>query len=72
MIGKPQVYRYVVDMLSDESAEAISKSLRAVPDVLGVAVHPRRGLVEIKARRNLEEQVRMACGIARVTYRTRM
>lgn len=66
------MYRYVVDMLTHESAAIISKSLSAIPDVLGVTVHPRRGLVEVKARRNLEEQVRMACGIARVTYRTRM
>ncbi len=66
------MYRYVVDKLTAENAEVISRSLRAIPDVLGVAVNPRRGLVEVKARRNPEQQVRMACGIAEVNYRTRM
>ncbi|TVR32777.1 MAG: hypothetical protein EA404_06680 [Spirochaetaceae bacterium] len=72
MLGKPQVYRYVVDMLTPENAEIIARSLRIIPDISGVAVHPRRGTVEIKARRDMQQQVRMACDIAKARFRTRV
>ena len=72
MIGKPKLFRYVVDMLDTNSAEIISKSLRALPDISGVAVYPNRGTVEIRAKRDMEDQVRMACDIAKVRVRTRM
>ncbi len=72
VIGKPKLFRYVIDMLDTESAEIIAKSLRALPDISGVAVHPNRGTVEIRAKRDMEEQVRMACDIAKVRFRTRM
>ena len=72
MLGKPQVYRYVVDMLTPENAEIIARSLRVIPDISGVAVHPRRGTVEIKARRDMQQLVRMACDIAEARFRTRV
>ena len=72
MLGKPKLYRYIVDNLTAESAEIISKSLRALREVSGIAVHPNRGTVEIHAKRDMEDQVRMACDIAKVPFRTRM
>jgi hypothetical protein len=72
VLGKSKTYRYIVDNLTTESAEIISKSLRAVPEIKGIAVHPNRGTVEILARRDMEEQVRMACDIARVQFRIKV
>jgi hypothetical protein len=72
MFGKLHVYSYVVDRLDNEKAAIIRKSLEALQDVKNVAVNVSRGQVQVKAKRDLESQVRMACDIAKADFRTKV
>lgn len=65
-------FGYVVDGLTQEKAEIVEKGLRAVPDIFEVAVYPNRGVVQVRARRDVEDQIRIACDIAKARFRTRM
>lgn len=72
MAGKTRNYAYLVDRLDKEKAEAIRKSLHALNHVEQVSVDVSRNTVELQATRDLEQQVRMACDIAKADYRTRV
>ncbi len=49
----------------------LSKSLNVLRDVKSVSVSAARGMVEVQATRDVEEQVRMACEMAGAAFRTR-
>lgn len=65
-------YAYIVDGLTEEKGEVIAKGLRAVSDIFEVDVMPKRGVVQVRARKDVEDQVRIACGIAKARFRTKM
>jgi hypothetical protein len=65
-------YYYLIDNLTGENALKISKALKAVSDVLDSKASPSQGVLEVKATRDVEAQVKMACEIAGATFRTRM
>lgn len=65
-------YAYIVDGLTPEKGEIIAKGLRAVPDVFEVDVLPNRGVVQVRARKDVEDQIRIACDIAKTRFRTKM
>jgi len=64
-------FYYVIDGLDDESALVIKKGLSVVGDVKDVQVNVGRGMAEVQAYRDVEAQVRLACDVAGVTFRTR-
>ncbi len=68
----PKSYFYIVDGLTAASGETIRKSLSIVADIKSVSVDPGRGTVEVKAFRDVEDNVRLACEVAGVTFRTRL
>jgi hypothetical protein len=70
MAGKS--FYYLIDNLTSEKALKISKALQAVTDVLETKANPSQGVLEVKATRDVEAQVKMACEIAGTTFRTRM
>lgn len=70
MAGKS--FYYLIDNLTREKAIRIASALKAVSDVLEVAPHLPQGVLEVKAVRDVEAQVKMACGIAGTTFRTKV
>ena len=42
------------------------------PDIYEVGVLPNRGVVEVRARKDVEDQIRIACDIAKARFRTKM
>jgi hypothetical protein len=50
----------------------MEKGLRAIPDIYEVVVSPNRGVVEVRARKDVEDQIRIACDIAKARFRTKM
>lgn len=68
----PKSFTYIVDGLTDASAAVIKKSLSIVADIRTVAVDAGRGTVEVKAHRDVEDNVRVACDVAGVAFRTRL
>ncbi len=71
MFGK-KVYRYIVDGLTDSKAVLLRKSLSIVSSIRSVAVDVGRGTVEADATRDVEQDVRVACDVAGVKFRTRL
>lgn len=67
----PRTYHYLVDGLTDDKAVILHKSLSIVPDVKSVRVSVGRSTIEIEARRDLADQVQLACDVAGVHFRTR-
>lgn len=71
MLGRKH-YHYIVDGLTDEKAALLKKSLTIVPDIRAAEVSASRGTVDVEARRDVADEVRVACDVAGVTFRTRM
>ncbi len=65
-------FGYIIDGLTQDKAEVMSKSLRAIPDIFEVDVQANRGVVRVRARRDVEDQIRLACDIAKTRFRTKM
>jgi hypothetical protein len=68
----PRTYSYVVDQLTEKNAPFIKKSLDALSHVSAVSVEPKRNMVRVKARKDVTEQVKMACELARAQFRTKV
>ncbi len=64
-------FHYLVDGLTADKAAILRRSLAILPEVYAVEVSVGRGTVEVQARRDLADQVRLACSVAEVHYRTR-
>ena len=71
MFGRKR-YHYIVDGLTTETAALLKKSLAIVPQIRSAEVSASRGTVDVDARRDVADEVRVACGVAGVTFRTRM
>ena len=68
----PKTYYYLVDRLDPASAVTLKKALGAVPGIRNVSVRTREGVVEVSANRDVEEDLKMACTIAGLVYRTKI
>ena len=71
-MSQGKLYGYIVDGLTQQKAVLLEKGLRAVADVFEVSVQPSRGVVQVRARRDVEDQVRLACDISKTRFRTKM
>ena len=65
-------YLYLIDSLNNTNAKVLKTALETVPGVKSVAVSPTRGLVEIKAKSDITESLKLACTVAGVKLRTRI
>lgn len=72
MLGKKRSYTYIVDSLTTEKASLLHRSLAVLPEIKRLNVSASRGTVEVEATRDVEDQIKMACDIARVQFRTRV
>ena len=64
-------YYYLVDKLTADKADILDRSLRTVADIAEVNISVGRSMIEVSAYRDVEAQVRLACDVAKVIYRTR-
>ena len=64
-------FYYLVDGLTDEKAHIIKLGLDVIADVKEVQVSVGRNMIETLAFRDVEDQVRLACDVADVHFRTR-
>lgn len=69
---KSKPFYYLVDKLDADAAEILRKALTAIPGIENVKVSVNRGMVEIGAKRDMADQVRIACEVAGALYRTRI
>ncbi|WP_455381814.1 hypothetical protein [Salinispira pacifica] len=68
---KSRSFYYIVDKLTVERAQVIRKGLEAIAGIEAVKITVNRGMVEIRAKRDMEEQVQLACQVSGAIYRTR-
>jgi len=69
---KSKVRSYLVDGLDEERAQAMAASLRGLSEVEGVDVSVTRATVRVKSKRDLEDQIKIACDVAGVKFRTKV
>ncbi|MCL2704642.1 MAG: hypothetical protein FWE72_00345 [Spirochaetaceae bacterium] len=65
-------YLYLIDSLNKDNAIILKKALETVPGVKSVAVSPLKGLVEIKAKTDMTDSLKLACSVAKVKLRTKV
>ena len=65
-------YLYLIDSLNSENAKVLKTALETVPGIKSVAVSPLKGLVEIKARTDMTDSLKLACSVAKVKLRTKV
>jgi hypothetical protein len=65
-------YIYLIDSLNKENGEILKKALKVVPDIKNVIVSPLKGLVEIKAKSDPTDSLKLACSVAKVKLRTKI
>lgn len=71
MLGRKQ-FCYIVDGLTEEKAALLRKSLAIVSAITKAQVDVSRSTVEVEARRDVADEVRVACDVAGVRFRTRL
>jgi hypothetical protein len=69
-MSKYKSFFYIIDKLDDQKAQLLKKSLIILPEVYDVIPRTNKGYIEVKAGKNMISQVRMACDIAEVKFRT--
>ncbi|MFO8065903.1 MAG: hypothetical protein ACQETQ_08545 [Spirochaetota bacterium] len=69
---KSKIRSYLVDGLTEEKAQAVAASLRGVEEIEGVDISVSRSTVRVKSKRDPEQQVRLACNVAGVNFRTKV
>ncbi|MCL2792729.1 MAG: hypothetical protein FWD87_06530 [Spirochaetaceae bacterium] len=65
-------YIYLIDSLNNDNAKILKKALETVPGVKNVVVSPLKGLVEIKAKSDITDSLKLACSVAKVKLRTKV
>ena len=71
MFGK-KVFRYLVDGLTEEKAVVVRKGLSVVSAIRSAIVDVGRGTIEAESSRDVEQDVRVACDVAGIRFRTRL
>ena len=65
-------YIYLIDSLSDANAPLLRTALETVPGVKKVLISPVKGLIEVQAKSDITESVKLACDVAGVKLRTQV
>jgi hypothetical protein len=71
MFGK-KTYFYLIDRLTLETGKPIREALLALDGVEEVKIHPNEGILAVKSKRDMEEQVNNACNMAGLSFRTKV
>jgi copper chaperone CopZ len=65
-------YLYIIDSLNKDNAVILKTAMETVPGVKSVAVSPLKGLIEIKAKNDVTDSLKLACSVAKVKLRTKV
>jgi hypothetical protein len=71
LMARAKLYYYLVDGLTTDNAAIMKKGLDTIGDIKEVHVSVGRSMVEALAYRDVEDQVRLACKVAHVQFRSR-
>lgn len=65
-------YIYLIDSLDANNAKVLKTALETVPEIKSVLVSPLKGLVEVQAKFDVTDSVKIACSVAGVKLRTKV
>lgn len=65
-------YLYLIDSLTNSNAPTLKKAIETVPGIKKVLISPSKGLVEVQAKSDPEDSVKLACSVAGVKLRTQI
>ena len=65
-------YIYLIDSLTDANAPMMRTALETIPGVKKVLISPVKGLIEIQAKSDVIDSVKLACDVAGVKLRTQV
>jgi len=65
-------YIYLIDSLNKDNAIILKKALETVPEIKSIVISPVKGLVEIKAKSDITDSLKLACSVANVKLRTKV
>lgn len=71
-MGKGTVQYYLLDNLTKQNAAVLQNSLKIVPAISSAVTDVPQGLLQVQAKSDVEEEVKLACGVAGVLYRTKI
>jgi len=71
-MARNKIYTYLVDKLTMSNAEVLKKALKSVPSVEEVTIKVNSGVLEVTARKEVEQEVAMACSVAGCALRTKV
>ena len=71
-MARGKSFFYLIDNLSSDNAEQIRHSLKSLEDVDDARYSLQQGFIEVRARRDVETQVRMAAEMFGAGFRTKM
>ena len=72
MLGRTKQYTYIVDKLNGPGAELLNKAMKAVSGVEKVQIKVNSGIVVVTAKKDVEQEMIMACGLAGLVFRTKV
>ena len=72
MLGKAKVYTFLVDKLTLENGEVLRRAIMSVEAVQDAQIKVKAGVVEVRAKKDIEEEFKIACSVAKCTFRSRV
>ena len=70
VIGRKQ--QYIIDKLDAKKGELMKKALSVIPEITAVRFDVGLCILEVEARKNMEDQVKLACSTAGTSLRARL
>ena len=71
-MARTKSFYYIIDNLTAERGEAIRESLKALSEVDDARYSLQQGFFEVRAKKDVEAQLRLACDMFGAGFRTKM
>ena len=71
-MAKSKMYTYIIDGLSEDKGDMIRKALREIPEIKSITINATEGTVALLSTKDHEIEVKYACDIAGVSFRTKI
>ena len=71
-MARMKSFYYIIDNLSAERGDAIRESLKALSEVDDARYSLQQGYIEVRAKKDVEAQLRLACNMFGAGFRTKM
>ena len=62
----------MLDNLTKQNAAVLQNSLKTVPSIASAVVDIPQGLLQVQAKSDVEEEVKLACDVSGILFRTKV